>query len=278
MRLKALPSLLTGFILLTSTIAATNPKFSAEQMRQSLSGDGIDLAAAGAPVWFFGEPQGHFPCYPTFPVNDEGQQTPAGELCDFPDTDCNCREPWISDGKFDPSFPVYFSFRECDSEEVQVAYNLFYEKDGFSPEGIFGHAYDWEYVIVIWKKTAYGENGDSSWSPTHLLLSAHGKLASHNWMDCDMDEETGKPKVYTSWAKHAHYAEPMTNKTTLLREMTEDAYRGEDWWYYPREDDLIKADRSTDMGKLIESFDWGQAVGNPAVVHDRLCTDATAEQ
>lgn len=114
-----------------------------------------------------------------------------------------------------------------------------------------------------------------------------------------MDEETGKPKVYASWAKHAHYAEPMTNKTTLLREMTEDAYRGEDWWYYPREgeriqdtrssgwavmltihftDDLIKADRSTDMGKLIESFDWGQAVGNPAVVHDRLCTDATAEQ
>ncbi|KAK3949807.1 hypothetical protein QBC32DRAFT_399958 [Pseudoneurospora amorphoporcata] len=258
MRLQPLSNLLAGLNLLASTLTATTPEFAAEQMKSSLYGDGIDLAAAGAPMWFFGETQGHYPCYPTSAVNSEGNQTPPAELCNFPDTGCNCREPWTTAGQLDPSFPVYFSMKECDSEEVQVAYNLFYEKDGFSPEGLFGHAYDWEYVVVVWKKTTHGENGSSSWSPTH--------------------ETTDKPKVYVSWGKHAHYAEPMTNRTTLLQEMIENAYRGEDWWYYPREDDLIRADRSTNIGKLIESFDWGKAVGNPAVVHDRLCTNLTAEQ
>ncbi|KAK1773105.1 hypothetical protein QBC45DRAFT_463649 [Copromyces sp. CBS 386.78] len=270
MRLQPLSNLFAGLNLLTSTITATAPEFAAEQMKSSLYGDGIDLAVVGVPMWFFGETQGYYPCYPT-------SATPLAELCNFPDTGCNCREPWRTAGQLDPSFLVYFSMKECDSEEVQVAYNLFYEKDGFSPEGLFGHVYDWEYVVVVWKKTAHRENGSSSWGPTRLLLSAYGKMISHNWRDFDMDEMTDKPKVYVSWGKHAHYTEPMTNRSILLREMTENVYRGEDWWYYPREDDLIRAYRSINIGKLIESFDWGKAVGNPAVVYDRFCTNLTAE-
>ena len=37
-------------------------------------------------------------------------------------------------------------------------------------------------------------------------------------------------------------------------------------------DDYIRADRSTDIGCLIQSFDWGDASSDPASVHDGLCT------
>lgn len=93
---------------------------------------------------------------------------------------------------------------------------------------------DWEHVIVVWKETTHGGNAYSPyWSPTRLLLSAHGNMTSHIWEDLITDGKTNRPKVYASWAKHAQYPKPMTNKTTLVREMAEDAYRGEDWHYDP---------------------------------------------
>ncbi|KAK3395762.1 hypothetical protein B0T20DRAFT_44748 [Sordaria brevicollis] len=280
MRPRPLLSLFAGFGLVASTAATTIPVFSAVEMSNSLADNGTDLALAGAPMWFFGRTQDHPPCYPTAAVNDKGEQTPPAELCEFPDTGCNCRYPWISNAQLNPSFPVYYSFQECRSGEVQVAYNLFYEKDGFSPEGVFGHAYDWEHVIVVWKNTTSSDKGDSTWSPTRLLLSAHGKMTSHKWDDFVKDKNTDKPKVYVSWGKHAQYAKPTDdehNETTLLREMTEDAYRAENWWYDPKKEDLIRADRSTKIGKLIESFNWGKAYRNPVRVYERLCTNLTAE-
>ena len=40
----------------------------------------------------------------------------------------------------------------------------------------------------------------------------------------------------------------------------------------PLAEDYIRADRSTDVGKLIASFDWDHASSYPALVHDSLCS------
>lgn len=36
--------------------------------------------------------------------------------------------------------------------------------------------------------------------------------------------------------------------------------------------DYIRADRSTDVGNLIASFNWGDATSYPALVNDGLCS------
>lgn len=109
-------------------------------MNGFLSSDAVGLAMAAQPMWFFGQAMNQPPCYPTHAVNpSSGAQTPRGGLCGWPNAGCNCRTPGVAIGNAGPSFPIYYSFKRCRDDEVRVAYNVFYEKDGFTPDGIFGH-------------------------------------------------------------------------------------------------------------------------------------------
>lgn len=105
-----------------------------------INSGGVDLALAAAPMWFFGQAMNRPPCYPTSATDSSGRQTGSAALCSWPDAGCNCRNPGVGIGNAGPSFPVYFTFRKCSDTEIRVAYNLFYQKDGFTPSGLFGHA------------------------------------------------------------------------------------------------------------------------------------------
>jgi hypothetical protein len=134
---KQLGALLAAAALLPASQAVTSVSDSA--MTDLLNSGGVNLALAAAPMWFFGQAMNQPPCYPTSATDASGHQTPSAALCDWPNTGCNCRQPGVGIGNPGPSFPVYFSYEKCTSTEVRVAYNLFYQKDGFNPDGVFGH-------------------------------------------------------------------------------------------------------------------------------------------
>jgi hypothetical protein len=251
-------------------------------MKQYLSSGGVNLAVAAAPMWFFGQAMKQPPCYPREAVDPSGKQTPSAALCAWPNAGCHCRNPGVGIGHAGPSFPVYFSFSKCTDTEVRVAYNLFYEKDGFQTAGINGHAYDWERAIVIWAK-----GGDGKWAPSQLLMSQHSGYGRKAWKDIqntfntedakkDRGGDNGRqnldhPKIYVAWSKHANYDNRNTGWNDVLSQLTNNAFRSQDWWYFPDASDYIQADRSTSIGKTIAGFNWGDASSNPAAVHDGLC-------
>ncbi|KAL0765290.1 hypothetical protein CaCOL14_012039 [Colletotrichum acutatum] len=195
------------------------------QMTTLLNEGGVGLAMAAQPMWFFGQAMNRPPCIPTHAVVN-GQQTPGAELCEWPDAGCNCRKPGFGIGNPAPDFPVYYSYSKCNDNEVRVVYNLFYEKDGFTPSGVFGHKYDWERVIVIWARNSAG-----NWQPSQLLLSQHSGYDRKNWGDIQNTFDTvdatlprggdngrknlDHPKVYVAWSKHAIYHDRNTGLVAL---------------------------------------------------------------
>jgi len=110
-----------------------------KKMSAMLNASGTELALAAQPMWFFSQAMGFPSCYPTSATDVQGSQTPPVALCAYPDTGCGCRKPGVKLGHAGPRFPVYYSFKQCNETEVRVAYNLFYEKDGCSPENLRGH-------------------------------------------------------------------------------------------------------------------------------------------
>lgn len=102
-------------------------------MNEMLNEGGLGLAMSASPMFFFGQAMNKPPCYPTNAVVN-GQQTKAGKPCNWPDTGCNCRNPGVAIGNEGPSFPVYYTYQKCNDNDVRVAYNLYYEKDGFLPD------------------------------------------------------------------------------------------------------------------------------------------------
>ena len=130
--------------ILPLALAAASPAFAVtaitnDQMISALQTGGLDLAMAYAPMWFFGQSQNQPPCYPTWAfggtpeTNDTyllEHKTPPAAQCDYPDVGCNCRNPGIDIRNPGPAFPIYYTFAQCNDNEVRVAYNLFYEKDG----------------------------------------------------------------------------------------------------------------------------------------------------
>jgi len=99
---------------------------------------GVGLAMRSAPIWFFSQALRHPPCYPTKSFQD-GRQTRPAAVCPWPDTGCNCRKPGVPTAHQGPDFPIYFTYKRCAADKVRIAYNLFYEKDGFSPDRGNGH-------------------------------------------------------------------------------------------------------------------------------------------
>lgn len=124
-------------LLASTALAATS--ISDEEMTSMLNAGGVELAVRYAPMWFFGQALNQPPCYPTWAfsgspttpdVYDLEHQTAPAPQCDYPDVGCDCRNPGVPINNPGPAFPIYFSYRKCNDNEVRVAYNLFYEKDG----------------------------------------------------------------------------------------------------------------------------------------------------
>ncbi|UQC87806.1 uncharacterized protein CLUP02_13326 [Colletotrichum lupini] len=266
--------------MIGATMAVTS--ISDTQMTTLLNEGGVGLAMAAQPMWFFGQAMNRPPCIPTHAVVNE-QQTPGAELCEWPDAGCNCRKPGVGIGNPAPDFPVYYSYSKCNDNEVRVAYNLFYEKDGFTPSGVFGHKYDWERVIVVWTK-----DSASNWQPSQLLLSQHSGYDRKNWGDIQNTFSTvdatlprggdngrknlDHPKVYVAWSKHAIYRDRNTGWNDVLSQLTNNAFRSQDWWHYHVSSSYIRADGSTEIGKQMAGMDWGSATSHPASVHNGLCS------
>ncbi|KAK3693457.1 hypothetical protein B0T22DRAFT_401422 [Podospora appendiculata] len=277
-----IPYTLAGASLLLGLASAVTP-VSNSDMTNLLNAGGVDLAVATAPMWFFGQSQNQPPCYPTNATNAQGQQTPSAALCDHPNVGCHCRNPGVPITNVGPPFPVYYTYQQCTATEIRVAYNLFYEKDGVNPAGTFGHAYDWERVIVIW-----AQQGDSTWVPSKLMLSQHSGYQTLSWGDIQNTFNTadaGLPrggdnglqnrdhaKVYVAWSKHANYNTRNTGWNDVLSQQLGNAFRSQDWWYFPTRGDYLRADRSTTLGSTIAGYSWGDATSYPALVHDTLCS------
>ena len=153
---------------------------------------------------------------------------------------------------------------------------------------------DWERVIVIWTQPSRTSantthnNPRAAWSPTQLLLSQHFGYQTLNWSDIPHtfstpdaclprggpDDVKGEnhPKVYVSWSKHANYATTSTHWRDLLSQFTDNAFRSDDWWYFPAtKSEYLQADGATALGRTLAGFRWGLAESHPAKVHDEMC-------
>lgn len=138
MQIKPSSTAVMAAAVLLSTAMAVTP-ISDSDMSNYLAAGGAKLAYLYAPIWFFGQALNEPPCYPdwafggspTSPdIYDTAHQTPAAPQCQYPDVGCNCRNPGVALSNPGPPFPIYYSFEQCNSSEVRVAYNLFYQKDG----------------------------------------------------------------------------------------------------------------------------------------------------
>ncbi|ATY63275.1 hypothetical protein CCM_07590 [Cordyceps militaris CM01] len=268
---------------LWSLANANTTPVSDKDMNDLLNEGGVSLAMKAAPMFFFGQALNHPPCIPTFATDKSNRQTPPADLCDWPDTGCNCRTPGVPIGNPSPSFPVYYSYQKCTDTSVRIQYSLFYQKDGFNPTKVFGHHYDWERVLVIWKKS-----DDGLWRPAEIKLSQHSGYQTLEWdqiqntfSDDTAGEKLGGPngqknlnhaKVYVAWSKHDHHNDRNTGFNDALSQLTNNAFRSQDWWYLPQRGDYIRADGGTEIGRLMRGMDWGDASSNPALVHDSLCS------
>lgn len=160
--------------LLAATAVAVTP-ISDSDMNGLLNEGGTSLALRGQPIFFFGQSQNKVPCIPTFATHGSSQ-TPAAPLCAYPDVGCSCRNPGVPSGNPSPSFPVYYSYQKCDDKQIRIAYNLFYEKDGSQPEDTLGHPFDWERVIVVWRRA-----DDGNWRQAEAFLSNHSGYKRYEW-------------------------------------------------------------------------------------------------
>ncbi|QUC17383.1 uncharacterized protein UV8b_01624 [Ustilaginoidea virens] len=252
------------------------------EMNTLLRTDAVSLAMKAQPMFLMGQMLRRQPCIPTFATNGSAQARPS-KLCDWPDAACDCRAPNVPVGTPLPSFPVYFVYSQCSNSSVRVAYNLFYTKDGYTPENLFGHPLDWERVVVVWNRTRPDE-----WSPSRLFLSQHTGYQRIDWGrikntfatgdsarprgGCDGVKNLDHPKVYIANAKHDMHQEKKTAFVDVLSQLTDNAFRSDDWWYFPQRGDYILADLSTSIGRLIASFDWHEADASPNKVAAKLCS------
>ncbi|KAF4763816.1 hypothetical protein HAV15_000095 [Penicillium sp. str.  len=276
MRLKLEASLA---VLVASHVAALS-QITDDEMGSLLDAGGVDLAHRYAPMWFFGQALNQPPCYPTWTyggspntpdVYDDAHRTPGAPQCDYPDVGCNCRNPGVGIGNPGPAFPVYYTYQRCSDTEVRVVYNLFYEKDGAEFIGIdTGHDYDWERVVII-----HSRDDSNLWVPSRVLLSAHSGYHNLAWGDIQntltTDENNDHPKVYVSWSKHAHFNTRNTGWNDPASQSLDNAFRSDDWWYFVEPQYYIRADDSTEAGKVIEAADWGSATSDPVSVQSGVC-------
>jgi hypothetical protein len=236
-------------------------------------------------MWFFSTALGHPDCYPTWAFLPNGTRTPPAPLCNWPDTSCGCRTPLsegVQPGNPGPQFPIYFSVKQCSENDIRVAYNLFYEKDGFAVGmGSNGHPWDWERVIVRWSHSDEGRR------QAELILSQHSGYTHIPWPSIrstispsslqlpkggpDGLKNLDHPKVYVAWSKHPNYDHPDTKWRDIVSQSTPYAYRGQDWWTFVEGSEYVQSDRGSVVGGMMGGLEWGEADSTPVVVHEGLC-------
>jgi hypothetical protein len=108
-------------------------------MMDLLNQSGVNLSIAAGPMLFFGPSMNQPSWHPTAAIDCNGRQTPSSSLCDCPNASCTCRHQEVPISNLDPRFPVYYTYQKCTDVDIRVAYNLFYQKDGFASNGISGH-------------------------------------------------------------------------------------------------------------------------------------------
>ncbi|KAM0459817.1 hypothetical protein ACHAPV_000068 [Trichoderma viride] len=281
MKGSTMKSLIAGSGLISMAAAIT--PISDSDMTNLLNAGGVELAMKAQPMWFFGQAMSQPPCIPTFATQPDGSQTPSAALCAYPNVGCNCRTPGVGISNPSPSFPTYYSYEKCNSTTIRIQYSLFYEKDGTLPEGILGHPFDWERVIIEW-----AQGSDGNWVQNQALLSQHSGYGRFNWASIQNTLNTADgslplggangrqnldhPKVYVAWSKHPNYDDRNTGWNDPLSQLDDNAFRSQDWWYFPVASDYLRADGSTALGQLLSSYNWGDASSNPPSVHNSLCS------
>jgi len=269
--------------------------FSDDQMNSYLNAGGVDLAYNYAPVFFFSQSQNQVPCIPTWAfsgsvstpdIYDAAHQTKPAPQCQYPNVGCGCRNPGVPIGNQIQQFPLYYTYQKCNDNEVRVAYNLYYQKDGAIFGAIqTGHDHDWERVIIIHTR----DTNANTWQPTTALYSAHSGYNKYAWGSIQntlstQDAEAGAgptpngltgldhPKAYVAWSKHPMYHDRNTGWNDPISQSTANAFRGQDWWRFVAKQNYIRSDRSTAAGAALGSVNWGSASSNPPSVQDSICS------
>ena len=81
-------------------------------------------------------------------------------------------------------------------------------------------------------------------------MSAHSGYNKHNWGDIQNTFNTADaslpiggdngrknldhPKVYVGWSKHPQFHDRNTGWNDHISQSTGNAFRSQDWWYYPK--------------------------------------------
>lgn len=207
-----------------------------------LLASGQNLAFLSRPLWHFARSRGNPTCYPSSALFENGTQVPPAPLEFFPKAAFGCPDPGPrGEG---PPFPTYYTVNYCGADEIRIQYSLFFKKDGFikvvlSPCN--GHAYDWERIIVVWKRNTT----DNTWTRNKLLRSFHSGYKEQDWNDVqstfnydDINEIHGKnkdgPKIYVGWGKHAMFDDRNTGWNDCFSQGCNREFRSDDWWYLPR--------------------------------------------
>ena len=101
----------------------------------------------------------------------------------------------------------------------------------------------------------WGKGSDNNWTPSKLLLSQHSGYGTKNWADIQNTFNTADatlprggdngrqnldhPKVYIAWSKHANYDTRNTGWNDVLSQLTDNAFRSQDWWYFPASSEFL---------------------------------------
>lgn len=226
--------------------------------------DGSSLASfarASSPQWNFARANSHDACWPGAALDGTGAQARSAALKNWPvagQGGCAARGS---------AFPQYRSVRQCSDDEIRVAFTLYFPKDGFTPSGVFGHAHDFEHVVVVWRRDG------GSWLRDRLLLSRHGDHAVQPWSGAE-SWDAGRtsaglgrelPRIFVGWGKHAMFNHQGGLKD-VVSQLTDNEYRHAD---YPATGTDVEV--TADVAAAFDRFDWGAASSTPAVVARQLC-------
>lgn len=235
-----------------------------------------DFALAARPYWKLSQMQGQDTCWPSYATNSSDKVVAPAELKAWPEAAGGTCP------KTNTSFPTYWNAKQCSEDEIRVHYSLFFVKDGFKflDSELFGHSYDWERIIVIYKRNT--TNGDKNWHRDTALLSQHNGYGKYNWEDLKTSQEddldnlgsnNDHPTIYTAWAKHSMYPDAHTSAASIYDELTDLAYRDDHYKHFNTPDELIEVAQKTKIWDIMQNYkDWGHATSTPPSVYDSICS------
>ena len=138
--------------------------------------------------------------------------------------------------------------------------------------------YIWWKIIVIWRR-----DSDNMWRRKELLKSFHSGYTHDDWATIqntinynNLEEQAGKDKdgakIYVGWGKHAMFSTRNTGWNDPFSQGCSREFRSNDWRYLPTgRGDLVFAGTTSDLGRKIQSVNWGSATSNPTVVEQGVC-------